>query len=237
MLKMRYYSPDGEGSGGSGDQTTQTTGQTTQTTGNDDAARAADFQSQLTSFKGDALRYAEKLHDRVYGLRQRAQAAEAQIPQDGMEVVTVADHNALKAYRELGTAAEISEQKDALIKLQKYQMVGDAAQVAGMNPKVLSTLLPGEVKLEIGEATDAEGQAKQAVYLIEEGKEKTLLDVYAADNWKDFLPALKAEGEPPTGQQWIQQQGSTGGDANGMSKVLATRLDAIEKAKAEKSRF
>ena len=173
---MRYLSPDGEGSGGSSGNTTQTTQQTTQTTQAGDAARAADFESQLKQNRGDALRYAEKLHERVYQLRQRAQAAEAKLPAEGMTVIKEADANALKVYREIGTAAEITDRGDQLKSLQKYQMVSEAAQVSGMNPKVLSKLLPLKAKLEIGEATDENGQAKRVVNVTEEGKDKILLE-------------------------------------------------------------
>ena len=232
---MRYLSPDGDGSGGS--QTTQTTTQTTQTTDQNNAARAAAFDAELKQNKGDALRMAEKQFDRVYALRQRAQAAEAKIPKEGDVIVSSAEATALKAYREMGTAKELQEKGNRLVQLEQYQMVSEAASVAGMNPKVLSKLLPGEAKLEIGEATDEDGQAKRVVSVLVEGKDKIRLAKYAEANWSDFLPALKAPGEDDqTGKQWIQQQGSTKGDANtGMNPILAERLKRAEKrATAEK---
>jgi hypothetical protein len=174
----------------------------------------------------------------VYVLRQRAQEAEAKIPEEGSVVLSAADAKALKAYRELGSLEQIGQEREKLTQLQKFQMVSQAAQVSGMNPKVLSKLLPGEATLEVGEATDEEGQAKQAVFLVQEGQDKILLDKYAAANWQDFLPALKAEGDHQAGQQWIQQQGSTKGDAgNGTNKILAARLEKLEEAKKEKPRF
>ena len=227
MSYIRFLSPDGDGSGG----TTQTTTQTTQTTAANDAARAADFEAQLKQNKGDALRYAEKLHERVYLLRQRAQAAEAQIPKEGTVVISSADSNALKAYRDMGTAPELQEKGKQLQTLQKYQMVSEAALVAGMNPKVLAKLLPGEAKLEIGEATDEDGQAKRVVNVLETGKDKIRLAKYAETHWTDFLPALKAAGtEDQTGATWIQQQGSAGSEAkNGMNPILAARIERAQK--------
>jgi hypothetical protein len=238
MRRMRYFAPDGEGSGGGGGQTTQTTNQTTQTT-DDSAAAAAEFRSQLEKHKGDLLHYAQTLQDKVYKLRQRAQAAEAKLPKDTEAIVPIADANALKAYREMGSAKDIAEERAELNRLRKFQMVSTAAGVAGMNPNVLSKLLPEKVKLEVGEATDEEGQAKRVVHVVEEGQDKVLLDAYATTNWSDFLPALKAGGADQSGQPWITQQSSTqGGADNGTNKVMAARLKKMEEdRKNEKPRF
>ncbi|RLC99995.1 MAG: hypothetical protein DRI46_08420 [Chloroflexi bacterium] len=225
---------DGNTSGQTG-QTTQATGQTTQTTHDGgDAARLADFQSQLARHKGDALNMAERYHEKNYQLRQRAQAAEAQIPKEGSVVITADEATLLKTYKTLGTPTEITEKGTTLSKLQKYQMVSEAAQVAGMNPKVLSRLLPEAAVLEIGEANDENGVAKRTVLFVE-GETKTPLDKYAEASWKDFLPALNtAQDSQQVGTPWIQQQGSTAGDAGsgGMHPLLKKQLDAAEKRAA-----
>lgn len=229
---------DGNTSGQTG-QTTGTTSQTTGTTGDGgDAARLADFQSQLARHKGDALNMAERYHEKNYQLRQRAQAAEAQIPQEGSVVVTAEEATLLKSYKGLGTLTEIEERGSTLTKLQKYQMVSEAAQVAGMNPKVLSRLLPETAVLEIGEATGEDGIAKRTVTYVE-GENKNPLDEYAAKNWTDFLPALNnAQDTQQVGTPWIQQQGSTSGDAgaNSMHPLLKKQLEAAaERAAPPKS--
>ena len=229
MLLMHglYRYPDGNGEGNG--QTTATTGGTTATTDADDAARAADFKSQLARNQGDALRYAEKLHERNYNLRQRAQTAEALAPKEGSVVLSAEDGVTWKEYKGVGTVKEIKDRGSQLIKLEKYQMVSEAAAVAGVNPKVLSKLLPDGATLEIGEASDDDGKATQVVNVVE-GNDKTGLDVYAEKNWNDFLPALKAAGEVETGQTWIQQQGSTAGDAgNGRNPLLQAKLDQAKK--------
>jgi len=221
----RYPEGNGEGNGG----TTGTTGGTTQTTANDDAARAADFKSQLARNQGDLTRYAEKLHERNYHMRQRAQAAEALVPKEGSVVLSAEDGAMWKEYKGMGTVKEIGDRGSKLIQLEKYQMVSDAAAVAGVNPKVLSKLLPDGATLEIGEASDDDGKAMRVVNVVE-GNDKTGLNVYAEKNWNDFLPALKAAGEVETGQTWIQQQGSTSGDAgNGRNPLLQAKLDQVKK--------
>jgi len=230
LMHGLYRSPDDNG--GSGGQTTQTTSQTTQTTGgsgDDDAARAADLKSQLARHNGDAMRLVEKLHERTYNLRQRAQAAEALVPEEGSLVLSSADAKTYKQYKDLGTVVEIGDRGTKLLQLEKYQMVSEAAAVAQMNPKVLSKLLPNGAKLEIGEASDDDGKTKKVVNVVE-GNDKTGLDTYAEKNWTDFLPALKAAGDIETGQTWIQQQGSTTGDAgNGMSPLLKAKLEQAKK--------
>ena len=223
-------SPDGEGSGSS--QTTQTTSQTTQTTATEDAndaARAADLKSQLARYNGDAMRLVEKLHERNYNLRQRAQAAEKLVPAEGSIILTADDGATWKQYKGMGTVKEIEEKGTKLIQLEKYQMVSEAAVVAGVNPKVLSKLLPVGATLEIGEASDDDGKTKRVVNVVD-GNDKTGLEVYAEKNWNDFLPALKAAGEGETGQTWIQQQGSSASDAgNGMNPLLKAKLDQAKK--------
>jgi len=215
-------------------KTTTTTGQTTTIAtsepGDNDAARTADFESQLARANGDALRFAEKLHERVFQLRQRAQAAEEQVPGEGMVVIKAEDLVLLKSYKALGTPTEIVDKGAQLSKLQKYQMVSEAATVAGMNPKVLSTLLPTDATLEIGEATGDDGAATRIVTLVQ-GEDTTALDAYAQAQWSDFLPALKAEKEQQSaGTPWIQQSGSTAGDTgNGMNPILKEKM---EEAKA-----
>lgn len=204
--------PDGEGSGG----TTQTT-QTTQTTnsGDDNAAQAAAFKSQLDRYKGDSLKLAEKLSDRVYGLRQRAQDAEARIPKDDQTIISKDDNALLLAYKELGTAEEIGGRQDQLTKVLKFQKVTEAARVAQMNPKVLSKLLPVSAVLEIGEATDADGQATQVVRVKLEGSDPVRIDEYAKKNWVEFLPALRTSQDQANGQEWISQASTTTGEAGG----------------------
>ena len=225
MLQMHriWRSPDGEGSGGSG--TTEATGGTTQTTDQNEAARAADLKTQLARYNGDAMRLVEKLHERNYNARQRAQAAEALVPPEGSVVLTAEDGKTWKEYKGIGTPKEIGDRGTKLIQLEKYQMVSEAAAVAQVNPKVLSKLLPAGATLEIGEAKDTDGNAKRTVTVVE-GSDKTGLDDYAEKNWSDFLPALKAAGEGETGQTWIQQQGSSSSDAgNGRNPLLQAKLD------------
>jgi hypothetical protein len=206
------------------------------TNDSDDGARLADFQAQLAKKDGDALRLAENLHTRVYGLRQRAQAAEALIPADDQRVIPAADFDLLAAYKAIGTPDEITENQNALVGLQKFQMVNDAAHVAHMNPKVLSQLLPTEATLEIGEATNEEGQATRVVRLLSEGNEPVLLDRYAETNWTDFLPALNGAGQEQSGKTWIPQQTSKSDAQKSQGNpILERKLEAIKRRSQGKS--
>jgi hypothetical protein len=110
-------------------------------------------------------------------------------------------------------------------------MVQEAATTAKMNPRVLDKLLPSDAVLEIGEATGEDGTSKKVVSIVQ-GESKTLLDVYASQNWPEFLPALKAaEEQQPAGTTWIQQQASTAGGAgtNGMHPLLKKKLEEAAK--------
>lgn len=222
------------------DQTTsKTTAATSQTTSSDDAARIADLNAKLAQHNNNWQRLAESQHSRIFGLRQRAQKAEAEAPKDDETIVKKATADLLKTYKGLGTPEEIQGKYSELAELVKYQMVSEAAQVAGMNPKVLSRLLPGDAVLEIGEATDDDGNAKQIVTL-REGETKTNLDRYAQTNWPDFLPALSAQtdDQQQNGQEWIQQQGSTQSDASGnkVNPILKKKLEeARERALPQKT--
>lgn len=232
MLKL-FKSPDGEGSGGS---TTPPAGNDSNDMGNDsndnDSARIADYESQLARYKGDLTRMAEKMHEKNYNLRQRAQAAESRIPAEGSVVITATDAKSFKDYQVLGSVSELTDRQARLGQLEQFQMVSNAAGVVGMNPNVLAKLLAPGTKLEVGEATDSDGQAKRVVY-IHTGSEgqKANLEQYAKENWSDFMPALKAEGEQ-NGRTWIQQQGSAAqsSDANsGVNPILTAKIEQAKK--------
>jgi len=199
----------------------------------DDGAREADLKIQLAKSQGDWERFATKLHDKNYHLRQRAQTAEGLAPTDKQAIVELGDVDLLKQYKELGTREEIESKGSKLVKLQRYQMVSEAAGVAGMNTTVLNRLLPDDAKLEIGEAEDDDGKAKRIVKITREGKDSIEVGKFAEKNWSDFLPALKAgSGEDEgSGTTWIQQSGSGGNDggSNSMNPILKARMDRAQK--------
>ena len=234
---MHFRSPDDNGGGDPG-QTTQTPPQTTPTTpvvgSNSDAARAADFQSQLDRYNNDALRMAEKYHERNYQLRQRAQEAEAKLPTDKQKVISLDEANILAEYKKLGTVEEIGNRTNELFQLQRYQQVSEAAGIAQMNPKVLSKLLTADDVLEIGEAKNDEGQSERVVRVKKEGNDPVLLQNYAESNWSEFLPALMGQQQEPAGRPWIPQASAGSEGPNGQNQVAKAKMEQI-KARAKRS--
>jgi len=204
----------------------------------DDGAREADLKIQLAKSQGDWERFATTLHNKNYHLRQRAQTAEGLAPTDKQAIVELGDVELLKQYKELGTREEIEEKGSKLVKLQRYQMVGEAAGVAGMNATVLNRLLPNDARLEIGEAEDDDGKAKRIVNVVREGKDKIEVGKFAEKNWSDFLPALSAgsKEDEGSGQTWIQQSGSggSGSGPNSINPILKARMERAAKRAASK---
>lgn len=203
------------------------------TSSNDDA-RLADLQAQLNRYNGDALRLAEKQHERIYSLRQRAQEAEASAPKEGQVIMSADQQNLLAEYKKLGTPEELLGKQSQLTKLERYQMVSNAAGVAGMNPNVLNKLLPDNATLEIGEAKDEDGNATRQVLLKTDGEDPKSIDEYAKSNWADFLPALVGSSkDDEQGKPWAAQTGSsTAKPNNGKYSLVKDRLERRKKIEA-----
>lgn len=151
--------------------------------------------------KGDPSEVNEKLMAENYKLRrQRDESRTGPKVGPGDVVLTGDDAKAWESYRKLGDPKELKKSLDA-----GQQAIADreeaataevnekAGALAGLRPKLFAKLAKAEgLKLTI-DRSSKDGKEIEVPYVVDgEGKKTNLAD-YAAREWRDDLPALKAE--------------------------------------------
>lgn len=171
--------------------------------GSSGKTRASDV---LEQYGRDALRLAEKLADvqsdnyrlreERRGLKQQLTDANGKVPAADVKVLTKDEAALWDAYATLGKPDAIKQAIDLngdatakLAKLEREKALGQAADAAGFKPAVLLTLA-GDLDIQ----TKAKDGKPHAVVVMD-GKDTALTD-YAAQQWADFLPALRVAAGP-----------------------------------------
>ena len=184
-------------------------------------------RSILDHNKGDAARAITQLVRENYKARVKLRELKARLESGAL--VAKEDAEALEEYRKLGSLDEIrarlakaDELQGQLEGLEWEQKAREAAEVVGFKPSVLAELArPKGLTFEIREM---EG-SKTAFVIAADGTE-TELAAFAETHLKEFLPALKADGESPAPRQkWVEQKPGSGGKVPSGNDVVRTILN------------
>jgi hypothetical protein len=129
-----------------------------------------------------------------------------------MPEITQEDFELLEAYKKLGDPEDLAEavgERDSIKRTGAVQM---AAQLLGYKPSVLDRLAAG---MEIS--------VRDEKAFIKDGDTEKELSDYADENWKEFLPSLKAEesSSKPKGVSYVPQS-ATGRSASKNTKKGTT---------------
>jgi len=179
-------SATGTGDGGQGNPSP-----TTAASGTDPLAA---FQN-LLSRSSDAAALARQLFDENYRYREQLREAQRQIPAQGTALLPPEQAQAWQQYQQLGTLADVQralkERETAqgeLTTLKRDLELRDVASAAGYSLDVLRTLA-GDLAFSVKDE-QKDGKPIKAVYVTVDGKDLPV-DVYAAEKWAAFLPALR----------------------------------------------
>lgn len=104
-----------------------------------------------------------------------------------MPDITDKDLELFNKYKELGSPEDISTSLGEHQTMVRNKAIAEVSEIAGFKPSVLEKL---------GKDVEFFVKDKEA-FVKHEGKDVKLVD-YANDNWKEFLPSLKAESETRT---------------------------------------
>lgn len=174
------------------------------------------FQRLLERNNNDATQLASRLFDENYQARRRIRQLESEnrdlqgrVPGEGTVVLTGDEAQAWQAYRGLGTPDEVkqglderTEYAERLQGMERETLLRQVAEQAGYKPSVLAQLermakaQGKDLAFELRDQ-DQEGQTVQVPFVKDGDAESPLTD-YATSEWADFLPALSAQGAPPT---------------------------------------
>lgn len=159
------------------------------------------FQSLLAKHSNDALAVASKLFDENFTHRQRIRELEGKVPADGTVILSKADAERFEAFKALGKKpdelkqaladAENATNENAVLK--KKDILRDVAAAHGYKLSVLQDQdqKSGGLEYKLKDEGKA-GETRKVAYVVVEGKESPL-EEYAAEQWADYMPALKAE--------------------------------------------
>ena len=151
-------------------------------------------------------------------LKAALDEAKGKAAPDGAAVLTPDESKAWAAYQALGPAADIATALEAakgltakLAASERRDLLAKAAEAHGFKPSVLTRLMSADATVEIKES-EKDGKPVKVAW-VREGDEVRDLDAYAAANWPEFMPALRAEAQAGTqaGTQFVKQ--SSGGKA------------------------
>lgn len=203
FLPARYLEADNGGTG-----TGQGAGGQQQQQQQQDPAEG--LRNALQRANNDAMALAAQLYSENYQLRDRNRQLTATAPAEGSVVLTREQAAQWTAYQQLGAPDALGTQlqqaqaaQQQLTALQRQQLLGQVAEVAGYKASVLGQL-PGaqDLAFEVRDVTVDGKTVKQAFVKPKDGAEVPLAG-YAQQHWADFLPAL-ARGQ----QQQQQTQGT-----------------------------
>lgn len=169
----------------------------------DEDKEKRNLQNLLAKHGNDSLALATMLLGENAQLREDKRQLKAKIPAEGSLVLSADEAKKWNAFQEL--KQEPKEIKKALEKvstletenkeLSRAESLREAAGAHGYKATVLKELLSKfpEATISLKEETDSKTKATRKVaYITHDGKESSL-EGFADANFKDFLPALKAE--------------------------------------------
>lgn len=144
-------------------------------------------------------------HDHREKIRQLTESQ----PPAGAVVLKGDDAKAWEAYVSLGKPGDLRKALDdgklvaaEATTLRKAEVVREAAELSGFKPGVLKTLAK-DIEITFVEVKGQDGKAVREAHVKGVDDATTPLKAFAETEWKEFLPALKAEakgfapGTPP----------------------------------------
>lgn len=194
-------------------------------TDDDNTGRIAAAMQSLIEKQGSSEKALELLLTENYELRAKNRTLREQIaekekdaPAEGSIILSPEEAKAWEAYKEIGKPEDLKktvEERDTLKatanRLTREAEIASIAEAHGFNPKVLIRLA-GDLEFEVKEIEHEGKKISKTSVIIpsEDGKRTTAvaLDEYADKNWKEFIPALKADTQKgsPNGTPFIQQR-------------------------------
>lgn len=150
-----------------------------------------------------------------HSYRERIRQLEGRVPAEGSVVLAGDDLARWQAYQALGqptdlqaTIAERDDFRTRLTVREREDLVREVAGVTGYKEATLKRLI-GDLTIEVREVDEAGKKVKKAFVKLENNAEQPLTE-YAAREWADVLPALKAE--KPSGTRWLPQNSGSGNE-------------------------
>ena len=201
--------------------------------------KAEALQKALAKHQGDAMALAAFLFSDNYDLREKNRKLKETIPAEGSVVISKSESDKLEAYKALGKPEDLKTRLDAHAtmetenaELKRDGLLRDVAESAGWKVSVLKDRDKAfGAKLEY--LFKEEGEQKKKVPYVKTEQGEVSLDKYAADNWADYLPALKVDSQQSNGTRVHGSQANAGTPAKDLFTKI--REDAKNKQKASEN--
>lgn len=187
---------------------------------------------------GDMRAVVDKLFGENFSLREARRVLDEQItdltgkvPVDGALVLNGDDVAAWTGYTALGNIEDVTNGmaerdtlKASLTQHERQQLWTKAAEAHGYKAAVLMKLAGTDLNLEMRTVTGDNESTYQVAYVLPNEGEAVKLDVYAAKQWPDFMPALQVtDGQQQSGVKFVSQQGSGNKKATNVAKTYIAK--------------